>query len=116
MSLSGDSEIGDETLNGDQRSLIAQEVEHRGMMRFIRRSTDGHDLADARKDTVIEQAELAIGIANGRNVRYHLCRQIIPRLAAHGLGGAKIRLGLRDGGSEMRSPKQNGRTDAATGL
>src|SRR5882757_9146654 len=100
MFLSSDSKIGNETLNGDQRSLIVQQVEQRGVARFIRGSADVHDLAGARKDSVIEQVELPTGIPHDRDVRYHLRGQIIPCLAAHGLGGAKIGLRLRDGGLE----------------
>jgi len=41
---------------------------------------------------------LADSIPNDRNVREHLCRQVITGLAARRFGGAKFSLGLRDGG------------------
>ena len=66
-----------------------------------------YHLPGARKNRVLEQIELTVGIANDRDVRYHLCRQVIAGLAAHRLGGAKIGLGLRDGGVE-RLVAENG--------
>ncbi len=82
MLISRNAQIGDETLNGNRRALILQQSEHRSAIGLIGSSTDGHDLANARKDAAVEQLKLAIGIANERKVRDYLCRQIVAGLAA----------------------------------
>jgi len=54
MRLFRDSELGNETLNGNQGSLIVQEVDERCVARFISGTADLDYLASVGEDGMVE--------------------------------------------------------------